>query len=103
MFFRKISILERSINTLTNYLKKYLFSGYHLHFENSKNSVPEIVQVESYLSTSTSTERMSEEDSETSSEESVGNRGEGDTPQIRDDVFMVTMAHTSANVSYTDF
>lgn len=68
----------------------------------SENLVPEIVEVESCSSTSTLTGRMFEESSETSSEESVGNRGNGNTPQITDDVFVVTVAQTPASMSYAN-
>lgn len=46
--------------------------------ENNEASVPEIVEVESNTAASTSTDRMFEEDSDTSSEESVENRMENE-------------------------
>lgn len=74
--FREISNFIRSTKTSTNFWKNTYSQVIMLHSQNSENSVPEIVEVESYLSTSTLTERMFEEDSDTSSEESVGNRRE---------------------------
>lgn len=66
--------------------------------ENTEASVP-IVNVESYPSTSTSVDRVSNDDSDTSSVESIGTSAEV-LPQTDDGILIVPVARASASPSF---
>lgn len=69
--------------------------------ENNEASVLKIVEVESNTATSTSTNRIFNEDSDTSSEESVGSRVENETTSlINEAIFVVPSVQASTNLSF---
>lgn len=71
--------------------------------ENIENLTPEVVVVESEDSTSSSIEKMLEEDNDISSEESVGSKKEkGNTSATDDGIFVASVAQTSTRTSYAN-
>lgn len=71
------------------------------NIENFENLTLEVIEVGSNDSTSPSVEKMFEEDSDSSSEKSVGSeRVEGNILAITEDVFVASVAQTSTRVSY---